>query len=395
MLPGERIYRSLQTKDAERAVLRAGAVNTLFERGDLDVVARFASGELAITELERAVREGDFGKLRRLHRDGIALASTAAAYLVRAKATLGKATAERYRQIIGAAIAHFGKDRRMHEVSTAEAEAFLHRPRRGGEPWAAHTQAAYRNCLGALWKFAIERDEEAAEAAGATAGLTINPWRRAKAPKLRKTRFSYLSPAEARALLSHPKVAGTPLAALVALGVYAGLRLGELAHLRTDLDVVLADDPKASWIIVQSRDGEHAWRPKTDRGERRLRTVPTLRETLIAHRDAGYAGERYFLRPESSDAPPNSSTLIRWTQAAFAAAGIKYGRRGEALTLHSLRHTYITWLLAAKIPLTTVAKRAGDSPQVILATYAHCMPESDEEADRVLQEIAEGEGATP
>lgn len=391
-LPTGRIYRTLDTKEAERAIIRCGAVNTLFERGDYDVLTRFATGELGIVEIERAVREGEWTKLRRLHREGIRLETMADAYLERVEATLGKRTAEKYRQVVDAAVAHFGRDLRMHELSTTEAEKYLHAPRArtDGKAWAAHTQASHRNTLGALWRYAIEREAEEAGKVGAAVTLVANPWRKAKAPRLRRTRFSYLTPSEARALLAHPRVHRTPRAALLALSLYGGgLRLGELEHLRTDLDVVLTDAPATSWVIVQSRDGEHAWGPKSERGERRNRTVPHLHAILVYHREH-FAGERYFLRPESGDVPPNDSTVRRWVIEAFTAAGIRYGRKGEALTLHSLRHTYVTWQLMARVPLPTVAKRAGDDPATILKTYAHIMPESDEEADAALQAIAEG-----
>lgn len=392
-LPKGRVNKSLHTEDAEQAAIRAGALNTLAERGDWPVIARWAADELHITDLVAAVREGEYRKLRQLNREGLPLRRTADSYLSRVEATLGKRTREKYGQVVDAAVAHFGAEKRMHEVSTADAEGYLHAPKEsaGGQPWAPHTQAAHRNALGALWRFAMEREHEESERAGAAPSLTTNPWRKAKAPRLRRTRFSYLTPKEARALLDHEAVRDTPARALLAIVLHGGgLRLSELAHLRTDVDVVLTDKPSSSWVIVQARDGEHEWRPKTDRGERRLRTIPALHAILVEHRRR-YAGDRFFFPPEGKDCPPNLSTIRRWVMAAFEAAGISYGRKGDALTLHSLRHTYVTWQLMARVPLPTVAKRAGDSPEVILQVYAHIMPESDDEADKALQRIAEGE----
>jgi integrase len=388
-LPKGRVYRSLDTKDREQAVVRAGALNTLVDRGDWDVLARWAGGEIEITDLVRAVREGEYRKLRLLHREGIKLGAAGDAYLARVEATLGESTARKYRRIVGAAIKELGAGKRLHEVSTADAEAYLHAPStRTKQPLAAHTQASMRNTLGALWRFAMEREQEEAERVGATPSLTSNPWRKAKAPRIRRTRLSYLTHSEGRDLLAHSAVAGTPVAALLATSMFGGgLRLSELRYLRTDVDIVLTNDPATSWIIVQSRDGEFAWRPKTENGERRLRTVPLLHSLLVNHRGK-FAGQRFFFKPESGDTPPDRSTVRRWVKAAFEAAGIRYGRSGDALTHHSLRHTYVTWLLTGGVPLPTAARRAGDSPQVLLKTYAHVMPESDELADQVLQRIA-------
>ena len=65
-------------------------------------------------------------------------------------------------------------------------------------------------------------------------------------------------------------------------------------------------------------------------------------------------------------------------RVAFAghrkAAGIQTG------TLHVLRHTHATLALTAGIPLHIVAARLGDHPPTVLATYAHLLPSSDEQA---------------
>ena len=58
-LPKGRISKSLETADREQAAIRAGALNTLVDRGDWDVLARFAAGDVDITDLVRAVREGE------------------------------------------------------------------------------------------------------------------------------------------------------------------------------------------------------------------------------------------------------------------------------------------------------------------------------------------------
>jgi integrase len=52
--------------------------------------------------------------------------------------------------------------------------------------------------------------------------------------------------------------------------------------------------------------------------------------------------------------------------------------------LHILRHTAATLALTAGVPVHIVAARLGDTPQTVLATYAHLLPQSDEiAAERV------------
>jgi integrase len=45
-----------------------------------------------------------------------------------------------------------------------------------------------------------------------------------------------------------------------------------------------------------------------------------------------------------------------------------------------LRHTAATLALTAGVPVHIVAARLGDTPQTVLATYAHLLPQSDEVA---------------
>lgn len=388
-LPGGRVARSLRTKDGEQAAARAAALNALMDRGDWPVLARFATGQLDIESIVAAVRDGEWRKLRQLHGEGLALGKAADAYLAHVEARgESKRTVRNYRSIVERAVRHFGAGRLLHTIATADAQAYL-----DGAERSARTKLAQKVTLGALWGHAMAAELEQAEASNALPTVTVNPWKRSKLAKLRLTRFAYLRPEEARALLAHEAVRETRADAFLAVAIYAGLRLQEITHLRTDLDVVLGDSPASSFIVVQGREGEHAWRPKTDRGWRKLRVIPALYERLVRHR-ADFAGERYFFRPEGRDVPPHPSTVTGWVQAAFASAGIRYGRSGEALTLHSLRHTYATWQVAAGIPIPTVARRLGDTATMVLSVYSHAMPEQDDEADAVLQAAASNEQRT-
>ncbi|HEX7118164.1 MAG TPA: site-specific integrase, partial [Longimicrobiales bacterium] len=306
----------------------------------------------------------------------------------RTEATRSVRTHEIHRTACEALVAHFGADRPMHTVTTAEAEAFLHAPRgESGEPWAPATQASYRMVAGALWRYAIEREAEEAERQSVAPTLTRNPWRRARVRAARRSRPSVLTEEEIRDLLGHPAVAGTPREAFLAIAAYAGLRLQEITHLRTSQDVVL-DGPRPM-LRVQSRDGDHAWRPKTARSERDVRIPPVLVEILRRHIARGFAGTRYLFRAPGRDAPISSHTAREWTRNAFEAAGLQYGRDdGDGVTLHSLRHSHATILLSRGISIAAVADRLGDTQQIVLETYSHALPDDEERALSILDRIA-------
>lgn len=56
------------------------------------------------------------------------------------------------------------------------------------------------------------------------------------------------------------------------------------------------------------------------------------------------------------------------------------------IRIHDYRHSHISNLIAAKMPITAVAARVGDSLKVIMEVYAHLLKESEEEVDNFLEE---------
>ena len=58
------------------------------------------------------------------------------------------------------------------------------------------------------------------------------------------------------------------------------------------------------------------------------------------------------------------------------------------VSIHSLRHTNITLLIMAGVPLRTVAKRAGHSSTVTTSLiYSHAIQSADEMASDVLEDM--------
>jgi len=376
------------------SIERAQALNTLEARGDLHVIARWRDeGTPHITEIVRAVREGDYRNLQLVSIEGPTLQRAVHEFLERARNTLNPRSADQYEATLNQALEDLGPDTPLASVTTRQAEAFLYAPRettKNGDPWSASTQGDAKTVLGAVWQLQIDRQREEANRTGAAPNLTLNPWPKAKTRKRRKTRHAWLQPEEWRILIVHPMVAGTPTAALAGLATLAGLRRGELCHLRPELDV----DLEAGLIRVQPRGGEHAWAPKgySDgilNSVREIPIVPALRDILEEHVHRGYAGKRYFLHGQWSDKPLGETTANAWAKEALEAAGLTYGRDEEdSFTLHSFRHTFFTWLVSAGIPIPTVARLGGNTPAVVLSTYAHHVPDDQTRALVALQERA-------
>ena len=217
--------------------------------------------------------------------------------------------------------------------------------------------------------------------------IRSNPWKGVEMPEIRPTRAVFLTPPEWMDL--DRSMVGIPSRAMIAIAFLAGLRQGEILHLRTDVDVLL--ESHEPLIRVQSRKDVYSWRPKTRRGERDVPITESLVTIIEDHIRRGYAGERYLIvSPHRGDQPVTAGTSARWTQDAFELAGIKYGREGDGLTLHSGRHTYASWLAQDGVPLNVIATLLGDTTKVVEETYAHLIPDTYRAAVQYIEKRIQG-----
>ena len=181
--------------------------------------------------------------------------------------------------------------------------------------------------------------------------------------------------------------ADDPLYPLWRLAATTGMRRGELAGLpwrHLDLETgKLAVEQQ----LVPTRGGATLGPPKSSRSRRTIALDPETVETLRRHRDAqllerDFAGEAYVDRDLVFADPLGGPTHPQRLTEQFAkqrkAAGIPSG------TMHVLRHTAATLALTEGVPVHIVAARLGDDPKIVLSTYAHLLPQSDElAAERV------------
>lgn len=380
---GGRVVKSLETREPELAQTYASALNTLCDRGDWSAVLRWKRDELHITDIARAVREGDFGRLKRMSESGPLLGDAARAFLEATKAGEVKGTFITYTSALVALEARFQSPYPMAVLDTPTAAAFLYEPKEtnGGEPWSLNTQRNMRTIYKAVWSKAIETEREQAEKADAVPALTHNPWAKVKVGKPRSTRHAFLSQEQWAGL--REKLVGTPSLALLAIACLAGLRQQEVAHLRTAEDV----DLDANLIHVVNRKGEYGWQTKHDHSQRDVPIVPELRELLEDHIVSGFAG-RFFIHAPSRDRPLSTSACRDWTMEAFGNAGLRYGREGDALTLHSLRHTFGSWLASEGVPFHVIAELMGNTAQTAMSYYFHLAPHDKARAMEVISRMA-------
>jgi integrase len=378
---------SSRTRDSLEYALRRAAVYTLLEDGErgLEILRRLKAGELRIQEVAEKVHAKQIASLEPEAPEAPTqvLGATIDRFLVLVKAKKAHGTLIQYRGFCWSMEEAFGvvrdedgivKDVPISGIEAKQGEAWLHGTKaRIGRAWSPRRQAVAHAVAHQVWALAIEADEERAEKDRLPRTLTRNLFSKGRArispPKIRKTRVVFLSRQQAGRLLW--AVRGRPAAILVAAGIYGGLRAGEATHLRRDEDVDLA---KAR-LVIQPREGEYPWRPKTDNS---VRDVPMNRQLvrwIRSHIRTGYAGDTYLTRGPRFDKPINGKTRERWVIEAFEKAGIEYGRdKGQGATLHTLRHTFASWLAQKDIQLLKIAALMGDTNQEVEKTYAHLLP---------------------
>ncbi len=59
----------------------------------------------------------------------------------------------------------------------------------------------------------------------------------------------------------------------------------------------------------------------------------------------------------------------------------------KQISPHGLRHSYATIMCAQGVPIPVVAKLIGDTPNTVMAYYAHSMKEKEKEAVQLLSKV--------
>jgi integrase len=179
------------------------------------------------------------------------------------------------------------------------------------------------------------------------------------------------------------QVHGDRLFALWRLAATTGMRRGELAGLTWRCLDLEGAHLSVEQQLVPTRGGVSFGPPKSSRSRRTIaldaETVDTLREhreTQTLERD--FAGEAYvdadLVFADELGRPIHPQAISKRFLWLRKAAGLTSG------TLHTLRHTAATLALTEGVPLHIVAARLGDNPNTVLSTYAHLLPQSDEQA---------------
>lgn len=232
------------------------------------------------------------------------------------------------------------------------------------------------------------------EAAAGRGLRTGNPAKGAKISRTRKRSMTVLTQGEFAVLLHFIPEPHRPLVMWLA---GTGMRWGEATALTWgDLDrdarPMRAYVTKA-WKRGEARKGRVLGPPKSEAGERTV-SVP---DELVAALGKPGRGDRLVF-PTTKGTPQWSGSFWPriWTPAVVAAnddercaeAGLT--PIGKEPTIHDLRHSHASWLIAAGRPLPYIKVRLGhEKITTTVDTYGHLLPDAQQgDADAVAISMA-------
>ena len=193
------------------------------------------------------------------------------------------------------------------------------------------------------------------------------------------------------------KLRGRPLYPSSMLGLFGGLRRGEILALRWHRVHIDAESEKVVEVVEaleETKKGVRFKRPKTENGIRDV-TLPdivieALREWRLQQLELrvalglGKMPEDALVFPRLNGTTPQSPRAFTgaWTDTA--------ARIGLPVTFHALRHTHASHLIDAGIDVVKISKRLGhSSPTVTLQIYAHLFRKRDDKSAAAINDAVD------
>ncbi|MDD2955793.1 MAG: site-specific integrase [Oscillospiraceae bacterium] len=225
--------------------------------------------------------------------------------------------------------------------------------------------------------------------------IAYNPAVNAELPKMPAHKAAYLDEADIRRMLELLQEEPIKYRAMIGVDVMSGLRRGELLGLRwCDVDFVSETVSVVQTSSYVKGKGVFIDTPKNRTSDRVLKLSRSVfillreyKDWQDAQRDA--CGDfwkdkdgRVFTGDDG--APVFPDVLTKWFAAFVKRSGLPH------VTIHSLRHTYASILIAQGTPLIVVSSRMGHAQASTTANiYAHIIKSADEKASQVTEMFAD------
>jgi integrase len=227
--------------------------------------------------------------------------------------------------------------------------------------------------------------------------VPFNPVTHSEMPSVRRKKGIALTPAQQRLLIDSAKGAWC-LPTFLELSAATGARRGEVLALRwTD---VQNGEVIVSRSLSQTKRGLAFKGTKTDK-ERPISLPKSAISALQTHHNAQDAFRTQFGPDYRADldlifANPDGTPLRPDSVSASISTLAKRLSLPKGASLHTLRHTHGSHLLAAGMELPAVSERLGHSSVYVTATvYSHRIKGRDEEAARKWEKFQKKNAGGP
>lgn len=330
-------------------------------------------------ELENKMKRGGTVKYEALSFDGFA-----DLYFKNHATTLKEYTAKQYRDIYEKRIKpYFGK-MRIKNITALDIRQWLTEMERSEltcntEKLADNSKGVYFRTLKAMLGVAVKWEI-----------IDDNPCRKVTMPKSKENKVKALQSSDLEKLYSKIDTFEDPRAVLlIYLFTLSGIREGEAAGLKwQDIDFdnnILHIEREAMYI---PKEGLKITPPKSATSTRdivipdvlceKLKEYKAIQDKDIADRESLYHDEGYIIT-QFNGAPVHAKTIRNWIKKACAFCDVPY------VTVHGLRHTYASILIAKGIdPRTTAAQLGHSTPSLTMNIYANPQNEAKKRAANLL-----------
>ncbi len=219
-----------------------------------------------------------------------------------------------------------------------------------------------------------------------------NPCERVEPPKAKKNESRYLDEDQTADLLSCLVCEPLQYRTMITLLLYSGLRRGELCGLEwSDVDFKqnTIDVNKASMYLKGK--GTFDDETKTHSSQRVIKLPPAIIDLLREHHleqmkttiklsETWVHSNKLFTQWDGK--PIHPSTISNWFARFIKKNNL------PSVSIHSLRHTNATLLIAGGTDIRTVSKRLGHAQTSTTTNiYAHAIKSADERAAELLGDI--------
>ncbi len=301
--------------------------------------------------------------------------------------TLKEYTAAQYRVIYDTRIKPYFGNMRIRNITALDIRKWLMDLERSDskKPLSENAKGVYFRTLSAMLGVAVKWDI-----------LDDNPCRKVTTPKSKQSSVKALQQKDFDKLFDKLDSYRDPrVVLLIYLIALTGIRESEAAGLKwQDIDFKNKSISIRREAMYIPKVGIRITTPKSATSIReifvpdilidKLKSYKAIQDEEITIKDIMYKDEGFIIT-QFDGSPVHPSTIRNWIKNAFKYCEVPY------VTVHGLRHTYASLLIANGIDVRTTAAQLGhSSPVLTMNTYANPQNDAKRRAGELIGNIAKG-----